>query len=222
MGVPIIPPSPRPLLLFWLAVAAVCAAVLTLEAVTLLTLWRPLSRPWRLGLAALTLGAFGIALAGRILAAYHDLAFIGVCYSAGCVEWFPMLKIAVAGAFALGGLLAVLTGASVIAALALSAVDGAARQPSGSPTTSGAVGRFAVLSLFTLVADVGMYWTVEGIAHWLQFASLANPQAAGDAIGQIPFLFAVMETIGGVVVLGMGAYLLWAYLRRGDPQPGVA
>ena len=213
----IIPPSPRPLLL-WLAVAAVCAAMLTLEGLTLLTLWRRPSRPWRLGLAALMVGALGIALAGRILATYHQLAFIGVCYSAGCVEWFPVLTNAITVSLALGGLLAVLTGASVVAALALSAVDSANRRLLSSLDTSSLGGRVAALSFFTLVADAGMYWTVDGIANWIQFAYLANLQAAGDGIGQIPFIFAIMETIGGVVVLGICASLLRASLQRGDPQ----
>ena len=216
----IIPPSPRPLLL-WLAVAAVCATLLTLEGVTLLTLWRRPSRPWQLGLAALAGGALGVGLTGRILAAYHDLAPIGACYTHGCEGFFPLLTNAVAVALVLGCLLATFTCASVVAALILSASEREGR-PGAPGGPAGDIGRAVNLLFFTLVTDAGAYWVIDGIANWMQSAYLLAPGAAGDGIGMIPFYNAVMETVGGAIVLGVGIRLLWSLFRRDTPQPQSA
>lgn len=213
----IIPPSSRPLLL-WLAVAAMCAVLLSLEGVTLLTLWRRPSRPWRLGLATLAGGALAGGLAGRILEAYHQLSHISACYSRGCEGFFPLVTQAVTVALILGSLLAAFTIVSVVAALILSAWEGASRQgASGSQRLNS--GQVITLLMFTLIIDTGAYLTIEGVAGWMQTAYLLNPQAAGDALGLIPFYNAVFETIGGAVVLGMGVWLLWRLLRRDTPQP---
>jgi hypothetical protein len=215
----IIPPSSRPLLL-WLAVAAVCAVLLTAEGVTLLTLWRRPSRPWRLGLATLAGGALAGGLTGRILDAYHELSHISACYAQGCEGFFPLVTDAVAVALILGSLLAVLTIASVVAALILSASEGAGF-PGASSSQRHDSGQAITLLMFTLITDTGVYWTIEGVAGWIQTAYLLNPQAAGDGLGQIPLFSAVFETIGGAVVLSMGIALLWRLLRRGEPQPKV-
>ncbi len=211
-----IPPSVRPLLL-WLAATAVCAVILTLEGMTFITLWRRPSRPWRLGLATLTLGALAVALAGRILAAYHDLANISVCYTDGCQQWFPLVTNAVAVSVMLSGLLIAATCASVVIAIVVSAAESASR----STPIRGAwnrIERLVNLSLFVLITDAGMHWAVDGVAAWAQTAYLLNPQAAGDGLGAIPFEFAVVETISGVIVLGLGVCLLWFFSPRISAQ----
>jgi len=211
-----IPPSARPLLL-WLAATAICAVILTLEGMTFITLWRRPSRPWRLGLATLALGALAAALAGRILGAYHDLANISVCYTDGCQQWFPWVTNAVAVSAVLGGLLIAVTCASVVAAIALSATESASR----SAPLRGAwnwIDRLFNLTLFVLIADAGMHWAVDGAVAWAQFAYLLNPEAAGDGLGVLPFEFAVVETIIGVIALVLGACLLWFFSPRSPGQ----
>lgn len=212
----IIPPSPRPLLL-WLAASAVCAAILTLEGMTLLTLWRWPSRLARLGLASLIIGALGWLLTGRILTAYQNLAGIGVCYVQGCVGFFPLVTHAVAVSLILGCLLIALTVASILAALVWSAVDGAQRQV--APTVIDAIGRFIKLAFLTFVLDVGVYWILEGAYGWIGGAFFTNPQSIGDGLGLIPLYTAAFEAIGGALALSFGAWLLWSILRHDAPQP---
>lgn len=213
----IIPPSSRPLLL-WLAVAAFCAVLLALEGITLLTLWRRPSRLARLGVATLAGGALAVGLAGRILEAYHQLSHISACYSRGCEGFFPLVTQAVTVALILGSLLAAFTIASVVAALILSASEHAEIRNSTRIPAAG-VGRAVMLLFFTLLIDAGAYWIIGGIADLMQTTYLLNPQAAGDGLGQLPLIFAVFETIGGAVTLGLVAFLMWRFLRRDEPQP---
>jgi hypothetical protein len=216
----IIPPSARPLLL-WLAASAVCAAVLARQGIMLVGLWRRPSRPWRLGLASLTLGALGVGLTGRILDAYSQLANISACYSDGCQEWFPMVTNAVAVAVALGGLLVALTCASVIAATALNAAERATEAETYSSLWHH-LGRFAALTLAVAIAYLGMYWVTNGRASLAQTVYLLTPGAAGDGLGLIPFEFAVFGTVVGIITLGLGSGLVLAIAEVRRPTPGVA
>jgi hypothetical protein len=212
----IIPPSVRPLLL-WLAATAVCAVILTLEGMTFVTLWRRPSRPWRLGLVTLALAALAVALAGRILGTYHDLANISICYTDGCEQLFPWVTNAVTVSAILGGPLIEVTCASVVAAIVVSAAESASR----AGPIRGAwnrIERLVNLSLFVLITDAGVHWAVDGATAWAQTAYLLNPGAAGDGLGLLPFEFALAETVGGLIVLGLGASLLWFFSPESQPQ----
>lgn len=211
----IIPPSSRPLLL-WLAASAVCAAVLTCQGIMLVTHWRRSSRPWRLGLAALGLGALAVALTGRILAAYHNLVNISACYSDGCQDAFPLVTNAVTIAVILGEALIVATCVMVVAAIALSASE-SGQQATPMRGAWNQVDRYFNLTLYVAIFYLGMHWAADGIALLAQTAYLLTPGAAGDGIGMIPFGEAVAEIVLGVIALGLGACLVWFSARRPAP-----
>ncbi|HEX8996810.1 MAG TPA: hypothetical protein VF812_12340 [Ktedonobacterales bacterium] len=217
---PIIPPSPRPLLL-WLAASAVCATLLTIEGVTLLTLWRRPSRPWRLGQLTLLASVLGWMLTGHTLGAYHDLAPIGVCYVAGCVDFFPLVTHAVEAALTLGILLACVTAASLVAALTLSATDGVIVGARRMESASARISRLLQVACGAIAFDAGSYVAVEGVR--LLYWAISNQWSPADDLGPaMAYGDGVFSVVGGALALGLGALLLWRAAWRREPRPEVA
>lgn len=184
-------------------------------------LWRRPSRPWRLGLATLTLGALAVGLAGRTLDSYSQLVHISACYSDGCQQLFPLVTNAVALAAVLGGVLIAATCASVVAAIALSATE-RERQTALWPGFWRRIERLFILTFYVAIAYLGAHWTVDGIALWAQTAYLLTPGAAGDGLGLIPFYQAVVEATTGAITLGLGAWFVWFVAARRGPAVAPA
>jgi hypothetical protein len=59
----------------------------------------------------------------------------------------------------------------------------------------------------------------DGVAAWIAFAPLADIANAGDGLGQIPLIEAIIGTIFAAVVLGAGlALTLSAAFARNTPR----
>lgn len=196
-------PSPRPLL-FWLGADAVCAAALTLLALAQLALWRRPAPPWRLGIAALAGGWVALAADLRVYRAYNDLKNFQSCGSPDdCATITRMISSAtlwagVTGFALVAGSLVAVVGAIALSQRAHGSDDAAVDQP----------GRWLALIVADLPASVGALTLTQGIFDWIEFAPLADPLRAGDAIGQIPLIGAIITTIAGAALFGFGLALV--------------
>jgi len=69
------------------------------------------------------------------------------------------------------------------------------------------------------VAGAGTFLLADGIASWIEFAPLADITRAGDGLGQIPLIEAIIGTIFAGAILMMGlAVTLRAALKRNSPK----
>jgi hypothetical protein len=84
--------------------------------------------------------------------------------------------------------------------------------------------RVLLLSLGVAVAGVGTLLAADDVAAWRAFAPLANITKAGDGLGQIPLIQAIIGAFFSAAVLGVGlALTLGAALTRTTPiQPELA
>lgn len=204
-------PSPRPLLL-WFVADTVCVALLTLLALALLAFWRRPARPWLLGIATLVVSWLGIVATVRVYRAYREITpFARYCSSPyDCAVTTQIISDAVTWVGALSAALAVVTLVTLLAAIILWALEWR-RQPAALVEMGGASGwkqRLRELALALPFTNLGVLITAQGAFEWAATAYLAYDNNAGDAIGLIPLEYAIVTTIGGAAILIAGLVLL--------------
>jgi hypothetical protein len=205
-------PSPRPALI-WLGADAVCVALLALEALALLAIWRWPARPWRLGMAALVASWAGIALTLWVYRGYRDIARLaGYCSSPpDCASSAQAITDTVTWVGALSAALVVVALGLLVAATMLSARETGA--------DGGWAGRMAILAVEYLITSLGVGFTAEGVFDWITFAPLMDPQRAGDGLGLLPLYGAISATTGGAIVTMLAGYMLLAMVMAGSALP---
>lgn len=196
----------------WTLLAGVCAVVAAIGAAFLLAWARRRSRAWWMGVAACILSACGLALAERCYGAYQDLQPVASCCVSGCKQWYPWIGQAIDRAQVLGLALII----AIATALALGAVSVLRDRTRQAEPILPVLRRMARVFIGVLLLDGGAFWLVQGIAHWLQYAYLADISNAGDGLGQIPLYQAILETfwgtavtIGGIALLAVIAGATW-------------
>lgn len=80
------------------------------------------------------------------------------------------------------------------------------------------------LPVAIFVAGFGAFLTANGVAQWIQYAYLADITKAGDGLGQLPLIEAIMGAIFGVVVLliGLALVIISTQPRRAPAAAAVA
>jgi hypothetical protein len=181
---------------------------------------------WRLGMSLLVLCLLVVAFGERSRNAAGDLRSIAVyCvipqhdpYS--CAMWEPRLTHAQLIVTAFGVLILLATVLAIIAAgtlLARRAESGWRFMP----------GRDIGLALGIAVSVLGAYLTADGVAAWLQNAYLTDMTRAGDGLGQIPLIEAIVGMVLGAAVLitGLAVVVGCSLPRRerpANPSLGLA
>ena len=184
----------------WAQIAAVCALVLGAAAYIVLVR----SRRWRPGMGILALCLLVVAFGERSRsAAAGDLRSIAA-YCAipqrdpySCAMWTPQLTHAQLIVTVLGVLMLLATLLAIIVVATLAARRTESRRRF-------ILGRDVGLALGIAVSVLGAYLTGDGIAAWLQYAYLSDITRAGDGLGQIPLIGAIVGTVLGVLVLIAG------------------
>lgn len=201
-------PSPRPALL-WLGADAVCVALLALQAVALLALWRWPARPWRLGMATLIASWVGMVLTQRVYHGYRFIApFADHCSTPlDCASSAQTISDTVTWVGALSAALAAVTLGLLVAAMILSALETGA--------AAGWKGRIAVLAVEYLFTSLGVYLTAQGAFDWAATAYLAVGNNAGDGLGLIPLMNAIVTTIGGAALTLIAGFMLLSLVMPG-------
>lgn len=192
----------------WAWIAAICAFTSAAAACAVLTLSQRLTKRWWLGIGILAVCLLTVAFGARSRGAAYDLRSIaGACYKppamSGCEVWAPWVVVAQQRVEILGiGILAA-TALSLIAAayaLFLRRTDVGLRPPATE----------LLIAAVIFGAGCGTYLTADGIAHWIETAYLADITRAGDGLGQIPLVYAVVTTIFGALVLAASLGVLIA------------
>jgi hypothetical protein len=203
----------------WAQISALCAFVLAIAAWALLTLASRGSRRWWLGLGFFALCLGTVAFGERSRMAASDMRSIAVCLAEqvpACENWRPWLTDAVDRVNILGPMAVVVAAFGLLATLATLYAERRTitRRIAGRPPT-----RALQLPLGVAVAGIGAFLMADGVAAWIAFAPLADIANAGDGLGQIPLIEAIIGTIFAAVVLGAGlALTLSAAFARNTPR----
>lgn len=186
----------------WAWIAALCALALAAATTSILAVSQRFSPRWWQGIGILTLCLLAVAFGARSRGMTYELREIVVaCYkppiSTGCEVWKPQVVAAKYLIDTLGAPLVIATILSLAATAFLLRRQLTAERP--RPTAP-------VLSLFiaVVITGCGAFLTTNGVTNWIQTAYLADITRAGDGLGQIPLVEAIISTIFGVVVLLAG------------------
>lgn len=200
----------------WARIAAVCAIILAAASFALLGVSRRLARRWWVGMGMFALCLLVVAFGARSRGATYDLYPYALCFArptSGCEADEALVLAAQQRVEGLGVAMLVATAFGVLVTiLALylwrrTGID-----------WRGLLKRAWFLPVAIFVAGFGVFLTANSIAQWIQYAYLADITRAGDGIGQLPLIEAIMETIFGVVVLLVGlALVIVATLPRRAP-----
>lgn len=193
----------------WAWIAAVCAFTLAATSFGLLALSYRRSLHWWLGMGILAICLLTVAFGARSRATAYDLRpTTRGCVTQGCGVDTPEVATAQQQVEMLG--IAVLVATALSLAAAAPALfrhrppDSRLRLPANALPIAAAI----------FVAGCGAYWTADGIAHWIEFAYLADITRAGDTLGQIPLEEAIVTTIFGTLVLAASLGVLIASSTR--------
>jgi hypothetical protein len=208
----------------WAQISALCAFVLAIAAWVLLTLSSRGSRRWWLGLSFFALCLGTVAFGERSRMAASDMRSIAVCLAeqaSACENWRPWLTDAVDRVNILGPMAVVVAALGLVATLATLYAERRTitRRIATRPPT-----RALQLPLGVAVAGIGALLIADGVAAWIEFAPLADLTRAGDSLGQIPLIQAIIGTIFAAAVLGAGLALTLgaAFARNTARQPELA
>lgn len=189
----------------WAWIAAACAFALAAAAFAMFAYSQRFSRRWWLGAGILILCLLAVAFGARSRATAYDLRPSGRgCLTPGCGVDTPEVAAAQQSVEFLGTILlaaTVLTLAAAARTLYLLRRSGAARRPPA---------KVLGIAPAILVAGCGAYWAADGITLWIKSAYLADITRAGDGLGQIPLIFAVVGTLSGVFVLAISTAAITA------------
>jgi len=202
----------------WAQVAAICAIMLGGSAALVLVLSPRLSRRWWLGLALFASCLIVVAFGERSRMAARDLRpYLVECLAErlpNCGSPIPTLSDAAQRATLLGIAVVVITALGL--AVALIALRADWRTLVARCWTPLALPSLLLLGL--AVAAFGAFVLSDGVAGWLAYAYLADIRTAGDALGQLPLVSAIIATVFGALVLACGSALVLA----GTPRRRVA
>jgi hypothetical protein len=156
--------------------------------------------------------------------AASDMRSIAVCLAeqaSACENWRPWLTDAVDRVNILGPVAVVVAALGLVATLATLYAERRTitRRIAAQPPT-----RALRLSLGVAVAGIGAFLIADGVAAWIAFAPLADIANAGDGLGQIPLIEAIIGTIfaAAVLVAGLALTLGAAFVRDTPSQPELA
>lgn len=188
----------------WAQRAAICAVVLVVAAVFVLTLSRRWSRRWWLGMAVLALCLLTVAFGERSRSAAGDLRpLVAACHlrwMPACETWAAWLADAV-GRVSLLGMAAVAAAvAGVVVAAGVVYAERRALAHGGWSSLAPA----RLLAPAVLWSALGAYLTADGVAAWRDNAYLADATGANAGIGQLPLIFGIFGTVVGGIVLAAG------------------
>jgi hypothetical protein len=208
----------------WAQIAAVCALILAAASFALLGVSRRLTRRWWVGMGMLALCLLVVAFGARSRGASYDLYPYAVCFAYpapyGCATEEALIQESQQRVETLGVAMLVATALGVLVTiLALHLWRRAAIDWRGF-----LLRRVWFLPVAIFVAGFGASLTANSIAGWIQYAYLADITRAGDGIGQLPLIEAIMGTIFGVVVLliGLALVIVATQPRRAPAAAAVA
>ncbi len=191
----------------WARIAAVCAFILAIASFALLGVSRRLTRRWWVGMGIFTMCLLVVAFGARSRGVSYDLYPYAVCFAYpapyGCASEDALIQASQQRVEALGVTMLVATALGIlvmILALYLwrrSGID-----------WRGLLKRVWFLPVAIFVTGFGAFLTANGIAQWIQYAYLADITRAGDGIGQLPLIEAIMGTIFGAIILLIGLALV--------------
>lgn len=206
----------------WAQIAAVCAFILAAASCALLAISRRLSRRWWVGVGVFILCLLAVVFGARSRGASYDLYSIALCLGqpvSGCEVWVPLLTDAQQRVATLGVALLIGTALGLIAtSTALFTWWRSPAERQRPPT------RVVLLPLAIFVAGWGVFQTANSVARWIEVAYLADITRAGDGLGQLPLIEAIIGTIFGaaVLVIGLALVVFCAEPRRRHPGTEVA
>jgi hypothetical protein len=205
----------------WAQIAEVCAFVLAVGAFAVLGISRRLSRRWWVGLGVLALCLLAVVFGARSRGASYDLRPIAQnCFDqpsvSGCEVWGLWLTDAQQRVAVLGIVLLIGTALGVAATV----VVVLAWRRSGAEWRH-IPARIWLLPFALLAAGYGAFQTANSVARWIETAYLADITRAGDGLGQIPLIEAIMGAIFGSVVLVIGLALVIFCSRPRRERPAT-
>ena len=205
----------------WARIAAVCAFILAATSFALLGVSRRLTRRWWVGMGIFTLCLLVVIFGARSRGASYDLYPYAICFAYpepyGCASEAALIQASQHRVETLGIVMLVATGLGVLATiLALylwrrAGVD-----------WRRLLKRVWLLPVAIFVAGLGVFLTANGIAGWIQYAYLADITRAGDGIGQLPLIEAIMGTIFGAIILLIGLALVIVATQPRRPPAAAA
>lgn len=207
----------------WARIAAVCAFILAAASFALLGVSRRLARRWWVGMGMLALCLLVVAFGARSRGATYDLYPYAICFAYpepyGCASEEALIQASQQRGVAMGVAMLVTTALGVLATILSLYLWRRA-----DIDWRGLLKRVWFLPVAIFVAGFGAFLTANSIAQWIQFAYLADITRAGDGIGQLPLIEAIMETIFGVVALliGMALVIVATQPRRAPATAAVA
>ncbi|HET9981234.1 MAG TPA: hypothetical protein VF739_16810 [Ktedonobacterales bacterium] len=206
----------------WAQIAALCAFILAATSFVLLGVSRRLTRRWWVGMGMLALCLLVVAFGARSRGASYDLYPYAICFAYpapyGCAAEAALMHASQQRVETLGNaVLTVTVFGAVITVIALII------WPLDADWRSG-LKRVWFLPVAIFVAGFGAFLTANGVAQWIQYAYLADITKAGDGLGQLPLIEAIMGAIFGVVVLliGLALVIISTQPRRAPAAAAVA
>lgn len=190
----------------WAQIAAACAFVLAAASFTLLGVSQRFTRRWWVGAGIFALCLLTVAFGARSRGASYDLYSYALCFvypnPYGCTEEAALIQASQQRVETLGLVMLTTTVFGAIGAVvALFAwrLDADWRA---------LLRRAWFLPVAIFVAGFGVFQMANSAARWAQTAYLADITRAGDGLGQIPLIEAIVGTIVGAVVLLVGLALV--------------
>lgn len=194
----------------WAWIAAACAFTLAAAAFGLLALSYRRSLRWWLGIGILTIYLLIVAFGARSRGLSYDLRpIVAGCVYRGCHVVAPEV-VAAQQQVEMLGLAALIASVLSLAAAAFALFR---HRPPGSRLHL--LAPALPIAAAIVVAGLGSYWTTDGIKQLIETAYLADITRAGDALGQIPLVYAIVSTIFGALVL---AASLGVLIARSTPR----
>lgn len=201
----------------WAQIAAVCAFILAAASFAILATSRRLSHRWWMGIGVFAMCLLAVVFGARSRGASYDLYSIAQCLKqpvSGCEVWVPLLTDAQQRVAILGVALLIGTALGLIAtSTALFTWWRSAAERHHPPA------RVVLLPLAIFVAGWGVFQTANSVARWIEMAYLADITRAGDGLGQLPLIEAIIGTLFGaaVLVIGLALVVFCAESRRIRP-----
>jgi hypothetical protein len=190
----------------WAQIAVVCAFILAAASFILLGVSQRFSRRWWVGAGIFALCLLTVAFGARARGASYDLYSYALCFvypnPYGCTEEAALIQASQQRVETLGLVMLTTTVFGAIGAVvALFAwrLDADWRA---------LLRRAWFLPVAIFVAGFGVFQMANSAARWAQTAYLADITRAGDGLGQIPLIEAIVGTIVGAVVLLVGLALV--------------
>jgi hypothetical protein len=202
-------PPTRPLLI-WALLAIVCAAVLTVEGILLLS-GRARQLPgWRFGAILLTGNFFAVALAARLYDIHAE--FIRTRCNCDPFQWTdPQLAAPLMLGSLLGSAVLVFTLYGSVRTLRLF------RSPDTPVAERNVASEWQFserLFVLALAADAGVWISANGLPRLAEFAYLIDPVRQGDGLGIVPLYEATASTFCGALLLIVPLTLMLSALYR--------